>query len=74
MGKLSSEQSGRLSDIATASRDARETARIHARKLETAVVDAIDNLGASHREVAAAISVSPTRVYEIYTTAYNRPQ
>ena len=72
MAKLSDQTRQRLSDVATASRDAWETARVHTRRLEDAVLQAIDGEGASAREVADAIGVSPTRVYGIIQTAYKR--
>ena len=62
----------RLGDIAAASRDAWETARVHSRRLEDAVLQAIDGQGASAREVAGAIGVSPTRIYAIIQNAYKR--
>lgn len=72
MGKLTDSESQRLADVATASRDAWETARAHTRKLEDAVITAIDVQGASAREVAKVVGVSPTRVYAIIATAYKR--
>jgi Spy/CpxP family protein refolding chaperone len=70
MAKLSDERRQRLADIATAWRDARQTVTVQRRKLQDAVMEAIDTDGASTGDVAAAIGLSRTRVYEIITGAY----
>jgi hypothetical protein len=72
MGSLDDTGRQRLSDIATASRDAWETARVHTRKLEDAVLHAVDVDHASVREVATVLGVSPQRVYGIIQNAYKR--
>ena len=71
MPVMSGESRQRLSDIAAAWRDARETATVHTRRLEDAVLQACDG-GASVREVASVLQVSPQRVYHIIQNAYKR--
>ena len=71
MAKLTEESRGRLADIAESWRDARLTVTVQRRKLQDAILAAVDGAGASTADVAEAIGLSRTRVYEIITAAYN---
>ncbi len=69
---LNEQQADRLADLATASRDAQELAAVARGRLQGAVLQAVDEFGASHREVAQAIGVTHSRVYQIVIASYAR--
>lgn len=72
MPRLTDSQRVRLADVAQAARDAAETATVHRHLLEDAVLHAVDVDQVPAREVAAAVGVSPTRIYAIIRNAYKR--
>lgn len=70
MAVLTDSETGRLRDLAAAWRDARQVKDVATRKMQDAVLTAIDEKGAPRREVAAALGVSPTRIHAIIQDAY----
>jgi len=70
MANLSDEQKERLRELAAFWRDSLATVTVHRRKLQDAVLQAIDVDNARPADVARALGVSPTRVYAIIAAAY----
>lgn len=72
MATLNPERRERLQTLAQQSKDARAATEVASRKLQDEVVAAVDEDKAAVPEVARALGLSKTRVYDMIAQSYRR--